>query len=87
MDPKSELVKTLLKVYQEETGDMTSRPMAIGGGTYARESKNTIAFGPTFIGRDYRIHQDDEFISVEDYEALISIYAHTIFALGELCKE
>lgn len=83
----SKLVKTLLKVYQEETGDKRTKPMAIGGGTYARESKNTIAFGPTFVGKDYRIHQDDEFISLQDYEDLIAIYAHAIDELGRISQE
>lgn len=84
--PDSPLVKTLLKVYQEETGDLKSQPLAIGGGTYARESKNSVAFGPTFIGRDYRIHQDDEFIYISDFNNLIGIYAHAIDALGQLVK-
>jgi len=87
VQPNSKIVKTLLKVYQEETGDLSSKPMAIGGGTYARESKNTIAFGPTFKGRDYRIHQDDEFILLDDFEKLLSIYAHAIYSLGKLCEE
>lgn len=85
--PDSPLVKTLLKVYQQETGDMKAAPLAIGGGTYARESKNSVAFGPTFSGRDYRIHQDDEFINISDFNNLIGIYAHAIDALGALIKK
>lgn len=85
--PTAPLIKTLMKVYQQETGDLKAQPMAIGGGTYARESKNSVAFGPTFTGRDYHIHQDNEFIYLDDFYNLIGIYAHAIDAVGELIKK
>lgn len=81
-DPKSPFIQKLLKVYQEETGDMTSQPMAIGGGTYAKECPNTVAFGSAFAGRDGSIHQANEHVLIEDIYAQMHIYAHAIHALG-----
>ena len=49
MDPDSPMIKTLLGVYQEETGDTQTPIMAIGGGTYAKEAQNTVA-GAYFRG-------------------------------------
>ena len=39
------LIKTLMRAYQEETGDYESEPMTSGGGTYAKEADNVVAFG------------------------------------------
>lgn len=85
MDPNSEMVKALIDVYQKETGDYESKAMTIGGGTYAKESKNTLAFGSHFPGRDDRIHNSNETIHIEDLLTSISIYAHAIDRLGRLC--
>jgi succinyl-diaminopimelate desuccinylase len=35
---------------REETGDIESKPLAIGGGTYAKDADNVIAFGLIFPG-------------------------------------
>lgn len=73
----SELVQTLLSVYEECTGVRTE-PIAIGGGTYARALKNGVGFGPEVPGEDCRIHQADEFISVERVGQLLKIYEKAI---------
>ena len=85
-DPKSKFVQTLLKTYQEETGDLTSQMEAIGGGTYSRETKNTVAFGMQFPGVDTLMHQDGEFLRLDDFKKGIAIYAHAIYELGKLAK-
>lgn len=36
---ESTLVQTLCNVYKEETGDEINKPLAIGGGTYAKKVK------------------------------------------------
>lgn len=82
-DPNSDFVKLLLSSYQEETGDKEAAPLAIGGGTYARESKNSVAFGSQFPGRDYRMHGDDEFFPLSDFYDTMQIYAHAIDALSQ----
>lgn len=84
IDPKSAMVKTLLKVYQQETGDKKTKPMTIGGGTYAKEAKNTLAFGSMFPGRHDFIHENDEKIDVIDFTTSISIYASAIDHLGRM---
>jgi succinyl-diaminopimelate desuccinylase len=77
-DPGSDLVKILLGSYQKETGDLLTKPEAIGGGTYARESRNSVAFGSQFPGRDYRMHGDDEFFPLSDFYDAMQIYAHAL---------
>lgn len=83
-DPKSPLVSTLLKVYQEETNDYKTPIITIGGGTYAKECKNTIAFGSCFPGRYDKIHEPNEEIHLSDYLDSQAIYARAIYELGKL---
>ncbi len=83
-DPHCKMVETLLKAYQDVTGDYKSKIMTIGGGTYAKECKNTIAFGSAFPGRDDKIHDANESIHLRDFEKSISIYATAIMYLTEL---
>lgn len=75
------LVKTLMEVYKEETGDENSRPLTIGGGTYARAMKNAVAFGPMFPGQEDVVHQKNEYISIDHLMKLTRIYAKAIYAL------
>ena len=56
-------MKTLMKVYREQTG-LDDRPKSIGGGTYAKSLPNIVAFGPIFPGDEVREHKPDEFIEV-----------------------
>ncbi len=74
-----------MEVYQEETGS-EEKPMAIGGGTYAKEAKNTVAFGSHFLGKEDNIHASNEHIDLEDFYTSMPIYAHAIYALGKLKK-
>jgi succinyl-diaminopimelate desuccinylase len=75
------LVETLMRVYRRHTGDAESRPVVIGGGTYARAAKNIVAFGPGFPGEPELAHQKDEFISEENLHRLTKIYADAICSL------
>lgn len=78
----SEIVRTLLSVYREHTGDEVSQPLVIGGGTYAREMENAIAFGALFPGDPDIMHQADEYISVERLVLTAKIYADAIYRLA-----
>lgn len=78
------LIKTLMDIYRKHTGDMKSRPLVIGGGTYARAIKNTIAFGARFPGEPELGHQKNECISEENLVKLAKIYAETIYRLSGL---
>lgn len=77
----SELVQRLIGVYQAQTGDTKSRPLAIGGGTYARALPNAVAFGCEFPGQPLVAHMADEFISIEDIVKNTRIMADAIIAL------
>ncbi|RQD71908.1 MAG: dipeptidase PepV [Tindallia sp. MSAO_Bac2] len=76
-----ELVRQLMDVYREVTGDMESRPITIGGGTYARALPKAVAFGALFPGQDELAHQKNECIAIEDLMKMTVIYAKALFAL------
>lgn len=80
----SPIVKTLMKVYRKQTGDLLSKPLAIGGGTYAKEAPNCLAFGSAFKGHEGDIHSPNEYIYLSDFYRQIPIYAAAVMALGEL---
>ncbi len=82
MPEDCDLVKKLMKVYQDETGDMESRPMCIGGGTYAKMMPNMLAFGSTFPGENTHIHEVDERWSIENILKHTHIMAAAIAALA-----
>lgn len=82
-DPNSSWIQSLLRAYQEESGDYESKIMTIGGGTYAKECRNTVAFGSAFPGSHDNIHDADEHITLNDFYTSMPIYAKAILALGE----
>ena len=61
----SELVSTLMDIYNELNGS-NSKPLSMGGGTYAREMENAVAFGIVREGEESMCHMPDESISIED---------------------
>lgn len=80
--PKDDyLVKTLCKIYNEETNS-NLEPIAIGGATYARAFKNCISFGANFPGNIDMCHQTDEFISIDNLINSCKIYARAIYELS-----
>ncbi len=79
----SDIVKTLMSVYRKHTGDETTEPFVIGGGTYAREMENAIAFGALFPGDPDLMHQADECISIDRLILTAKIYAEAICRLAE----
>ena len=83
VDPNGKLVQTLLKVYQEVTGDYENKPFTIGGGTYAREIGNAVAYGPVFVGREDVCHIADEYMILEDFYKAIEVYVKAIYELSK----
>ena len=83
MDKNSEMIKTLMRVYSEITGDTESEPLAIGGATFARAFPNTVAFGALLPGRPMTEHQKNEFIDLDDLLLITKIYAQAIAKLVE----
>ena len=82
MELESDIIKTLLGVYNKKTNS-NMKPIAIGGGTYARAFKNMVPFGPTMPGMPDLCHQNDEYIEIENLLLCANIYADAIY---ELCK-
>ena len=83
VDPNSELVKTLHNAYIKYTNDTTSKLQTIGGGTYARELGNAVAFGMLMPGREDVVHRVDEFIYISDLLTSTAIFAEAIYQLGK----
>ena len=84
VDPNSPFIKALMQAYVNNTGDTVSKPITIGGGTYARETKNSVAFGMGFPGQDELAHQANERISVKNLELGLAIYLEALMRVGEL---
>ena len=74
------LVKTIVDVYREQTGDMTE-PATMGGGTYARAVPNTISVGTCWPG-DGMAHETDERIAIESLKKASRIYAAILYRLA-----
>lgn len=79
--PESELIRKLVKVYEEQTGQPATLK-AIGGGTYAKSMPNILAFGPIFPGDEVREHQPDEFIEIERLLQNAEIIAAAMYELA-----
>ncbi len=86
-EKNSDLVSTLMKAYKKETLELFAKPIAIGGGTYAKEAKNTVAFGAEWPKHPGNMHGPDEYIYVEDFVKDIAIYARAIYMLGQKAKK
>ena len=81
----SDLVKALVAAYRTVTGDTETQPMTMGGGTYAKGIKNTIAFGPEFPNSvDPHIHDANEFLQIEDLLKQVEIYVQALLNILEL---
>ncbi|MGT2911328.1 dipeptidase PepV [Streptococcus cameli] len=74
------LVKTLLDVYEKQTG-LRGHEQVIGGGTFGRLLKRGVAYGAMFPGYTDTMHQANEFIDVEDLYRATAIYAEAIYEL------
>ncbi|MEG1311255.1 MAG: M20 family metallopeptidase [Romboutsia sp.] len=74
------LVKTLKKVFEEETG-LDGTPLSSGGATYARALDNCVAFGSVFPGKPKTEHQANEYISISDLMNATEIYSLAVYEL------
>ncbi len=82
-DPKGSLITTLMQVYNDVTGN-DEKPIAIGGGTYARALKCGCAFGPELKGEEATIHQANEYVTFERIALMSEVYYRAIAAV---CQE
>lgn len=79
--PDHPFVSTLLACYEKVVGKK-ARPIAIGGGTFARLLPLGCAFGPALPDTECPIHQANECVSLDHYRLMCDIYYE---ALKELC--
>lgn len=77
----SQLVTTLMQVYQEKTGDKTP-PLSSGGATFARTMPNCVAFGALFPGAQQTEHQANEAAVLDDLYRAMDIYAEVVYRLA-----
>lgn len=82
VDPQNPMIKTMMEIYQKETGDTDSQPLVIGGGTYARATPGVIAYGALFPGQEDVMHQKDEYMDLEKFKLMTKIYAEAIYKLS-----
>ncbi len=83
VDGDDPMIQALQKVYQEET-NLEPTLLSSGGATYARFIEKGVAFGACFPGKEYRAHQQDEYIEVEDLLKATAIYARAIYELANI---
>lgn len=80
--PKDDpLVKILMDVYQEFTGDTMHQPIVIGGATYARTVPHSVAYGPVFPNEPPVEHQPNEYICISSMVKATKIFAEAIYRL------
>ncbi len=76
-DANSPFVQTLLRCYEEYTGEK-GECVAIGGGTYVHDIPGGVAFGPVMPGTETYIHGPDERIPVAHLMTAAKIFAQVI---------
>ena len=82
IEKDSYLVKTLVDIFNKKT-NTDSKPITIGGGTYARAFENFISYGLTMPGEKDMCHQVDEFVKIDDLILGSKIYAEAIYNLAK----
>lgn len=78
----SPLVKTLLEVYEDVSGEK-GEPIAEGGVTYVHNTEGGVAFGAEFPWENNNMHGADEHISVKTFKLNLNMYAN---AIARLCE-
>lgn len=88
LNPNSEFIQKLMKVYRQYSNDDFTPAITIGGGTYAKKLPNCVAFGPEFPNpakTDMIIggpHAADEAINLDEMMSAIAIYAAALEELA-----
>lgn len=71
------LVQILLDSYNSIMGE-EAKPLAIGGGTYARELPHGVAFGALFPNQEDKMHAPDEYVELSKLQKTLEIYKKAI---------
>lgn len=83
LDLKSNLIQTLYKAYTDQTQDFESKPIVMGGGTYARAANNLVCFGMLLPNAEELFHQKDEAVKIQDVLLATAIYAQALYELAK----
>jgi acetylornithine deacetylase/succinyl-diaminopimelate desuccinylase-like protein len=75
------MIKTLMRVYSQVSGDLVSVPIASGGATYARAIDNCVAFGALLPDEPMTEHQPNERVVLKNLYKAMEIYAQAIYEL------
>ena len=84
VSPDTELVRQLLRAYEDVTGEK-GYTVAIGGGTYAKCLDEGVAFGALFPGEPELAHHADEYISLDSLRKNLRIFTYALIYLA--CEE
>jgi succinyl-diaminopimelate desuccinylase len=76
----SPFVQTLLRCYEQYTGD-PGTCLSSGGGTYVHDIPGGVAFGASMPGFESCLHGPDERVSIPDLLASCKIFTQTIIDL------
>lgn len=76
----TELVRSLLAAFHEETG-LEAKALSTGGGTYAKILKRGVAFGAAFPGDKDLAHKANEYVELDKMILTIRIYANALLRL------
>jgi dipeptidase PepV len=80
--PDDPLVKTLLAVFEHQTGT-PGHEEVVGGGTYGRLLPRGVAFGALFDMEKNVMHQANEYMPTADFFLAAAIYAEAIYRLAQ----
>ncbi len=75
------MIKTLMKVYRDYSGDTITEPRSSGGATYARAIDNCVAFGALAVDERMTEHQPNERVVLKNLYKAMEIYAHAVHEL------
>ncbi len=76
------LVKTLLRVYEQHTGQ-AGHEQVIGGGTYGRIITRGVAYGALMPDAENVMHQANEYMTIDSLIQAVAIYADAISQLAK----
>lgn len=84
LDTESVFARTVLKCYQDITGDKEGQPYKTGSATYGRSFENNcLCFGPRMSYHITNTHKPNEFVTFDLIENAFEIYVHTLTTLEE----
>jgi dipeptidase D len=72
----------LLNIFRFYTGLRDAQPISIGGGTNARLLPYGVNFGPAMPGQEYTGHSEHEFMTREQFEKNLEMYAAMLVELA-----